>query len=104
MGIFSIIAVILIVAVCALLGIICLKVAKLPANLLSVTIFTGSGGIVGVATMVGWGFMFPNAEGQLDSTAKILGLFIVAGVFAVIAGICASSLHAKHNKSKHSEL
>lgn len=103
MGIFSIIVIIPIVVICALLGIVCLKVAKLPTSLLSVTIFTGTGSIVGVATIIVWGFIFSNDQGQLDSTAKILSMFVAAGIFAVIAGIYASSMYSKHNKPKQSD-
>lgn len=100
MGIFTIIIVIPIVVICALIGIVCLKVVKLPIGIISVTIFTGTGGITGIATIIVWGFIFSNDLGQLDTTLKIVSMFIVAGIFSVIAGIYASSLYSKHNKAR----
>ena len=104
MGIFNIIAVIPIVIICALLGIACLKLVKLPIILLSVSIFTSAGGVVGVIKIIVFGVMFSNSEGQLDSSAKILGMFIIAGVFSVMAGIYASSQYAKHKKTVNDRL
>ena len=94
MGLFTIFILIPIVVICALLSVVCLKVARQPITLFTVTIFTGSGGIVGVATIILWAVIFS----KLDSPIKILGMFIVAGIFAVIAGLYASYLYTKHKK------
>ncbi len=101
---FSIIVLIPVVVVCALLGVVCLKLARLPVSLMSVSIFTGTGGIVGVVTIIVWGFIFSNAQGQLDTAAKVLGMFITAGVFAVMAGIYASSLYKKYSSTINDRL
>lgn len=76
MGIFTLIVIVPIVIICALLGIVCLKLVKLPTSLLSVSIFTSAGGVVGVITIIVFGVMFSNSDGQLDSSVKILGMFI----------------------------
>lgn len=96
MGIFSVIVLVPIILVCALLGICCLKAAKQTVSLASVTIFTGVGGIVGVVTIIGWGFIFSDSGGMLSSTAKVVGMFIVAGILAVIGGLYAPSTYSKH--------
>ena len=85
MEIFKIIAVIPIVIIFVLLGIVCLKLAKLPTSLLSVSIFS-------------------NSDGKLDSSANLLGIFIIAGVFSVMAGMYALSQYAKHNKAVNDRL
>ena len=104
MGIFAIIIILPIVFICALLGMVCLKIAKLPTNIPSVSIFTCTGGITGVVTIIMWGFIFSNSKGQLTLALSVISMFIVAGIFAVIAGIYASSLYAKHNKNQNSRL
>lgn len=104
MGVFTLIVVVPIVIICALLGIVCLKLVKLPTSLLSVSIFTSAGGVVGVITIIVFGVMFSNSDGRLDSSAKILGMFIIAGVFSVMAGIYASSQYAKHKTTLNDRL
>ena len=100
MGIFSVIAVIPIVFVCAILGIVCLKLIKLPISIPTVAIFTVAGGLTGIATIVAWGFIFSNYQQQLDSEAKILSMFVVAGILSVAVGAYASSVYSKHNKQR----
>lgn len=100
MGIFSLLILIPVVLVCAVLAAACLKLAKKPVDVVSVVVFTVVGGLVGVATVVGWGFVFANGDGMLASQAKVVGMFIAAGVSSVICGLYASTLYSKHNKQR----
>jgi len=99
MGAFSLFVLIPIIAICALLGAICLKIAKQSVNVLSVTIFTAVGGVIGVLTIIGWVLIF-STGGQLNSFGSVLGMFIVAGILAVAGGTYATSVYSKHNKQR----
>ena len=98
MGIFTIIVLIPIIAVCALLAAACLMLTKQPLSFISVTIFTFTGGLIGLITMMVWCSIFANEEGTLESTAAVLGMFAVSGVLAAIGGLYCSSLYTKKTK------
>lgn len=97
---FSLLILVPIVLVCTVLATVCLKLAMKTVNVISVVVFTVAGGLVGVATIAGWGFVFANSDGVLDSQAKVVGMFIAAGVSSVICGLYASTLYSKHNKQR----
>ena len=100
MGIFSVIGLIIIISVCAILGMACLKLTKIPIGLGTVTVLTLTGGVVGFSTMVIWSFVFSNNNGQLDTAWKVVGMFLLAGVLAVISGLYMSSKYLKITNSR----
>lgn len=86
-----------IVPVCAILASICLRLAKKPVNLASITIFTLTGGVIGVFTMGLWAVLFANESGTIDSGISVIGMFLSAGVLAIVSGFFAISL-IKNNR------
>lgn len=101
MGLFALFVIIPVILICALVGVVCLWIAKIPITLISVSVFTFIGGAVGVATMIIWGFIFSNTQGQLDTKYEVLGMYIVAGLLAVISALFISAKYFKLTKRDH---
>lgn len=92
---FSIMALILIIGICAILAAICLLVARKPVSFGSITIFTFTGGLIGLLTIFVWGLLFANEGGTIESGAMVLGMFALAGFLAAIGGFYFSSICTK---------
>lgn len=100
MGLFAVFIIVPVILICALVGVICLCIARIPITLISVSVFTFVGGAVGVATMIIWGLMFTNAQGELDTKYEVLGMYIVAGLLAVISALFISAKYFKVNEKR----
>jgi len=95
---FSLMALILIIGICALLATVCLFIARKPISFTSITIFTLTGGVIGLMTIFVWGFLFANEGGTIESGGMVLGMFAVAGLLAAIGGLYCSSIYTKKTK------
>lgn len=87
MGILNLVILITIIILCILGSMLVLMVAKLPINTGSVLLFTVTGGIAGVCTMMLFGLLFSNDSGQLTSVIEVVLMFLLAGLIAVVVGI-----------------
>ena len=86
MEIFNLVILIPIIILCTLGSILVLMVTKLPISIGSVLLFTVTGGMAGVCTMILFGLLFSNDSRQLTSVIELVSMFLLAGLIAVVVG------------------
>lgn len=80
-----------------LLGIIILRVFKVPVRLSTIAGFVALGGASGFTTLVVYGFLVADENGQLNSAVEVIPMFVISGIVAILVGVIFAKVIAKYS-------
>jgi hypothetical protein len=97
MGIFGLIIIIPVILLYLLVGFVYLKITAGNANLISLGVFLVAGLAAGFLAMIGYGAVFADSHGSLNSASEVIGMFVLSGAVALVSSVTATHFLRRPN-------
>ena len=77
---------------------LCLKITKIPINILTIGGFVVFGALAGIISIIVYGAFVADEQGHLGDEMQNLGMISVSGVIAITVSLVSAKLISKYSK------